>query len=142
MNQAALKRLMITIEACHSETTSIAVDSYLRECLAQLEIFPIDTGNTSTGEQLYHSLDPQRLNRFKSQGLPFDAELRAYWASLPHPNNPNEMTGPRNGLEAAAQYSVGFHWIRHPRFWLVSLPLSIIHVPPLPNLEKVSCCQN
>jgi len=112
LNRAALKKFR---PQCYGMVSTPAEDVMMSRCLQDKSVPIWDSRDLLTGEQQYHHLDPDRLYRIggpNSQAPTYAIELYNFWATLPHPQHPNQTTGPKIGLEAAAQYSVSFHYLK------------------------------
>lgn len=112
LSRAALKKFG---PQCYGMVRTPAEDVMMSRCMQDKSVPIWDSRDQLTGEQQYHHLDPDRLFRIggpNSQAPAYAIELHEYWATLPHPQHPNQTTGPKIGLDAAAPYSVSFHYLK------------------------------
>jgi hypothetical protein len=89
---------------------------FISLCFREIGVFPGDTRDEKTGEQLYHRENPTNLFNVEP-GMPRrpDSVLMGYYASMPHPSKPNTTVGIQTGLRMAGKYSVTFHNLRLPQ---------------------------
>lgn len=134
LNRAAIHRLVQDVlPHCFPHKVASYEDKLVSYCLRRIGVVPSDTREVKTGEQQYHSVDPERLFRSRPGYRSFQSRNQAYWETLPFPKDsakPNAITtnntqfeaaaavGARNGLESAARYSVSFHLIRPTSYML------------------------
>lgn len=118
LNQAALRRLMTDVlPTCKADLQNAAEDRIISFCFKQVGILPGETRDLVTGEQMFHSKSPKQVYTAHANpargGFP---EHKAYWEQQPHPSLPNQTVGVKDGLDAAAAYSVAFHNLKTPLY--------------------------
>jgi hypothetical protein len=116
MNRAALRKFARQgLPKCSTTHAVSHEDRLISKCFSGLGIMPGDTRDYETGEPQYHDCGPNHLYTFRTGHNPsFHSKIAIHWENFTHPSQPNQVVGPKHGLEAAAKYSVAFHDIYHP----------------------------
>jgi glycoprotein-N-acetylgalactosamine 3-beta-galactosyltransferase len=114
LSKAVLSRIVgQVLPVCYPFGIKGRADRILSQCLIKILIFPRDSRDEETGEQLYHRQNPTQLYDAKSDGNGPDSVLLRHYGRLPHPSK-NGTVGIQTGLQAAGKYSVSFHFLRLP----------------------------
>ena len=118
VNRVALRRLMTHIlPTCKVDTKNAAEDRIISFCFKQDGILPGESRDLETGEQMFHCKSPKQVYLARADpsrgGFP---ETKVYWENQAHPTLPNQKVGVKDGLDAAAQYSVAFHNLKTPLY--------------------------
>ena len=133
LNRVALRRLMTEIlPNCSANVQEAAEDRIISYCFRRIGVLPGETRDRETGEQTYHSKSPNQLYTARAGSLQLHAggggpgksefsEVKKFWEGQPHPTYPNRTVGPKDGLDAAAVYSVAFHNLKTPLY------LALVH---------------
>lgn len=118
-NRAALMRLVDhALPACQADTVDTSEvtstgSSILSDCTIGLTgINPVDTRDAETGEQQYHSMDPDSLLHLERHADARIVKLFNFWAALPHPEDGELAVGSLTSLNSAARFSMTFGNIR------------------------------
>jgi hypothetical protein len=116
MNRAALRKFaQHGLPRCSITHAVSHEDRLISKCFSGLGVMPGDTRDYETGEPQYHDCGPNHLYTFRTGHNPsFHSKIAIHWENFTHPSQPNQVVGPKHGLEAAAKYSVAFHDIYHP----------------------------
>jgi hypothetical protein len=137
INRAALKLFAATgaLDTCHADREESFEDRLFSHCMQSLGIFPADSRDATTGEQLYHDCSPHHLFTSRSAVAgsrrgSFHSRAAAYWETLAFPgqsapnteawravsSNGTKTVGPKHHLDSAGTYSVAFHNIFNPLY--------------------------
>lgn len=113
LNRRAMAMLRDALPRCFPTHQSYYEDRVISWCLWSVGVKPTDARDFRTGQHRYHHALPSMLTRGTSTAGP-DRLYKEYWESYPHPRYPNITVGPMDDLDAAARYSVAFHFLRYP----------------------------
>lgn len=115
LSRAALARYVSSsLHSCWNHVKASYEDRLMSLCMHNLGIYPADSRDPATGEQLYHDVDPNQLPGSRpgtGKSASFHSRGLAYWQTLPHPHFPNRTVGPLLGMHSAGRYSVSFHHV-------------------------------
>lgn len=116
MNRAALQLFHTKGLGCAARLVGSMEDRILSKCFTHdLQIELADSRDPPTGQQLYHNFHANSIFLATTETKGFMGKMKRYWRDAPHPNNSNKTTtsvGDLNGLDAAFQYSISFHYLK------------------------------
>jgi glycoprotein-N-acetylgalactosamine 3-beta-galactosyltransferase len=118
LNRAALRLFAKkALNQCLKTQVVSHEDRFMSRCFWELGIRPGDTRDYETGEPQYHDCGPDHLYTFRTDySSSFHSKLAKRWENQSHPSKPNQVVGPKHGLDAAAKYSITFHDIYNPMY--------------------------
>ena len=120
LNRASLDLLASKIlTSCRVFGGGAVEDRFIARCFAKFGVPVSNTWEVETAESRYHLTNPDAMYHLRPSEYNgyTDLELLSkYWATLPHPKNASQATGPRYGMETASRYSVAMHSADHPTY--------------------------